>query len=149
MKTLIGAALGFMLLASFAVGLPAAASTTLGVAASSSASAPSFAATRNYRVGRDPQSVAIGDLNGDRKPDLAVANYSDPSVSVLLNRGGGSFRAARDFATGGGWRDLPLAVTIGDLTGDRKPDLAIANFVTKGGGVILLTNKGGGRFRAE
>ena len=70
---LIGVALGITLLGSFAVGLPAAASTTLGVAASSSSSAPSFAATRNYRVGRFPEAVAIGDLNGDRKPDLAVA----------------------------------------------------------------------------
>jgi len=88
-------------------GAPSAATTTLGVAASSSTSAPSFAATRNYRVGRDPESVAIGDLNGDRKPDLAVANYSGPSVSVLMNRGDGSYRAGRSFATGGGWRDLP------------------------------------------
>jgi hypothetical protein len=139
----------FAVLSAVLFGFPAAATTTHGIAASSSTSAPSFAATRNYRVGRDPESVAIGDLNGDRKPDLAVANYSDPSVSVLLNRGGGSFRAARNFPTGGGWRDLPLALAIGDLTEDRKPDLAIANFVTKGRGIILLTNKGGGRFRAE
>jgi FG-GAP-like repeat/PASTA domain len=146
---LIGVALGITLFASFPIGLPAAATTTLGVAASSSTSAPSFAATTNYRAGRDPESVAIGDLNRDGKLDLAVANYGSASVSVLLNRGDGSFRAARTFATGGGWRDLPIAVAIGDLTGDRKPDLAIANFVPRSRGVILLTNKGGGRFRAE
>jgi len=29
--------------------------------------------------------VAIGDFNGDGKPDLAVANQGSTSVSVLLN----------------------------------------------------------------
>ena len=146
---LIGVALGITLLASFAAGLPTAAITSLGVAASSSISAPSFAATRNYRVGRTPEAVAIGDLNGDRKLDLAVVNSSGPSVSVLTNRGDGSFRAARNFATGR-QLDLPFGLAIGDLTGDGKPDLAVANRVTKGGrGVILFVNKGSGTFRAE
>jgi FG-GAP-like repeat len=122
---------------------------TLAVAAASSTSAPSFAATRNYRVGRDPAAVAIGDLNGDRKLDLAVVNYSWPSVSVLTNRGDGSFRAARNFATGRQWQDRPVDLAIGDLTGDGKPDLAVANDVTKGRGVILFANKGSGTFRAE
>jgi hypothetical protein len=145
----IGVALGITLLASFAAGLPAAATTSLGVAASSSTSAPSFAATRNYRVGRTPEAVAIGDLNGDRKLDLAVVNSSGPSVSVLTNRGDGSLRAARNFATGR-QLDLPFGLAIGDLTGDGKPDLAVANRVTKGGrGVILFVNKGSGTFRAE
>jgi hypothetical protein len=144
---LIGVALGITLLASFAAGLPAAATISLGVAASSSTSAPSFAATRNYRVGRNPGAVAIGDLNGDRKPDLAVVNSEGPSVSVLMNRGDGSFRAARNFPTGSE-HDLLGAIAIGNLTRDRRPDLAISN-VTKGRGIIVLTNKGGGRFRAE
>ena len=147
---LIGVALGITLLASFAAGLPAAATTSLGVAASSSPSPPSFAATRNFRVGRDPESVAIGDLNDDRKPDLAVVNYSARSVSVLVNRGDGGFRAARNFATGSE-DDLPGAVAIGDLTDDGKPDLAVATLLpiyAKGRGIIVFINKGGGRFRA-
>ncbi len=145
---LIGVALGITLLASLAVGLPAPASTTLGVAASSSSSAPSFAATRNYRVGRNPGAVAIGDLNGDRKPDLAVANSEDSSISVLMNRGDGSFRAARNLPTGTE-DDIPGAVAIGNLTGDSKPDLAVSNGASTGRGVIVLTNKGRGAFRAE
>src|SRR6266566_4048695 len=54
---------------------------------------PSFAAPRNYATGRLPGSVALGDLNGDGKPDLAVANTGfgnespGETVSVLLNRG--------------------------------------------------------------
>jgi FG-GAP repeat len=58
----------------------------LGVAALLAASAPSFAAARNYATGRTPVSIAIGDLNGDGKPDLATANYAANTVSVLVKR---------------------------------------------------------------
>ncbi len=36
------------------------------------------------RSGRYPSSVAVGDFNGDGKADLAVANFGDNDVSVLL-----------------------------------------------------------------
>jgi hypothetical protein len=42
-----------------------------------------------------PASVAASDLNGDGKPDLAVANGSSSDVSVPLNEGNGTF-ASRD-----------------------------------------------------
>ena len=94
-----------------------------------------FRAKLDYRTGSGPFRVAIGDLNGDRKPDLATANWAAVTwrtVSVLLNRGDGSFRAKRDYRTGGA-----LSVAIGDLNGDGKPDLATANFVANTVSVLL------------
>ena len=35
----------------------------------------------------NPRSVAVGDFNGDGKPDLVLGNYSGNNVSVLLNQG--------------------------------------------------------------
>jgi FG-GAP-like repeat/PASTA domain/FG-GAP repeat len=113
-----------------------------------------FPAHVEYRTGSGPYSVAVGDLNGDRRPDLAAANDGDNedgnTVSVLLNRGGGRFRAKRDYRTG---RD-PREVAIGDLNGDGKPDLATANARARDvfrpgqarGAVTVLTNAGNGRF---
>lgn len=40
----------------------------------------------DFPVGTNPYSVAVGDFNKDGKPDLAVANYNDGTVSILLNR---------------------------------------------------------------
>jgi hypothetical protein len=54
-----------------------------GAAEESVGSAPAFARARYYGTGPDPESVAIGDLNGDGRADLATANNG--SVSVLLN----------------------------------------------------------------
>jgi hypothetical protein len=108
----------------------------------------SFRPKRDYRTGRGPNSVAMGDLNGDRKLDLATANMYQPAnskaytASVLLNRGGGRFRAPRDYRTG----DNPEAIGIGDVNGDRKLDLVTAN---EGDTVSVLLNRGGGRFRAK
>jgi PASTA domain/FG-GAP-like repeat/FG-GAP repeat len=96
--------------------------------------------------------VAIGELNGDRKPDLAVANEETNSVSVLLNSGDGTFGGRRDYPTG----DVPVSVAIGDLNADGRRDLAVANFVVPDanitgvpGTVSVLLNSGDGDFQAK
>ncbi len=48
--------------------------------------AAAFAAKIDYVTGSTPGEVAVGDLNGDGKPDLAVANDDDNTVGVLLNQ---------------------------------------------------------------
>jgi len=69
--------------------------------------------------------VAIADLNGDRKPDLATVNESN-TVSVRLNRGR-TFQARLEYRTGiKPYSALP-SFAIGDLNGDGKPDLVTAN----------------------
>jgi len=67
--------------------------------------------------------VAVGDFNGDGKPDLAVANEYSDNVSVLLGNGDGSFQAAQNF----GADNHPFSVAVGDFNGDGKPDLAVVN----------------------
>src|SRR5207302_1710261 len=45
----------------------------------------SFAAQQTFRIGHAAELMAVADFNGDGKPDLAAANWSDSDVSVLLN----------------------------------------------------------------
>ena len=88
-----------------------------------------------------PSSAAIGDLNGDGSPDLVVAESGVPStVSVFLNKGGGSFQPKLDYPTG----RAAISVAIGDLNGDGKLDLATAN--TFALTVSVLLNRGDGSF---
>jgi hypothetical protein len=46
---------------------------------------PSFVAARAFDAGSHPESVAVGDFNGDGSADLAVANFGSYDVSILLN----------------------------------------------------------------
>jgi hypothetical protein len=58
---------------------------------------------RGFAAGDGPNSVAVGDFNGDGKQDLAVANSSD-NVNVLLGDGLGGF-------SGAGFRQITPATT--------------------------------------
>jgi len=107
--------------------------------------AGSFAAKVDFTTGTNPQEVVIGDLDGDGKPDLAVANNNSSTVSVLRNTStsgsivAGSFAATIDFTTG----TNPRSVAIGDLDGDGKPDLAVANFNSNSISVFHNTSTSG------
>jgi uncharacterized delta-60 repeat protein len=95
----------------------------------------------DYGAGQKPNAVDIGDLNGDDHLDLAVANYSTDSVSVLLGNGDGTFQAAVNYGAHVG----PWSVDVGDLDGDTAADLAVAN--RDSGDVSVLLGNGDGTFR--
>ncbi|MES2703357.1 MAG: FG-GAP-like repeat-containing protein [Bacteroidota bacterium] len=86
----------------------------------------SFTTKVDYAVGDNPQGVAIGDIDGDGKPDMAVANYSSNTVSVFLNTSTGTnvtYAAKVDFAAASN----PSCIAIGDINGDGKQDLVVGN----------------------
>src|SRR5829696_4599587 len=83
------------------------------VASSAPVPSLSFARPTTYATASRPGQVAIGDLTGDGKSDLAIA--ADGPVSVLLNRGDGTFQKKRDYATRTSGHE---SVAIGDLNGD-------------------------------
>jgi ankyrin repeat protein len=67
--------------------------------------------------------------------DLAVANGSTTSTSVLLKQGDGNFAAAVNYTVSYG----PTSIAAADLNGDGKPDLAITNHATNNVRVLLNT----------
>lgn len=68
-------------------------------------------------------AMAVGDFNGDGTLDLAVANFGDNTVSVLLGKGDGTFLPQAIFPTDSG----PNSVAIGDFNGDGRMDIAVVN----------------------
>jgi hypothetical protein len=108
----------------------------------STVGAVSFAAKVSFLAGLGLQSVSIGDVDGDGKPDLATANYTDNTVSVLRNTstaGTVSFATTLDVGTGSG----PSSVAIGDVDGDGKPDLTTANYTDNTVSVLRNTSTAG------
>jgi FG-GAP-like repeat len=86
-------------------------------------------------------SVAVADLNGDGKPDIAVANFSG-TVGVLLGNGDGTFQTAVTYSPGGSG---PQSVAVADLDGDGHLDLVVANQNqgSRGAVSVLLGNGDG------
>jgi hypothetical protein len=99
----------------------------------------------NYATGGvNPMSVAVGDLNGDGIPDLAVVNADSDNVSVLLGNGDGTFQAAVSYAAG----VRPVSVAVGDFNGDGTLDLAVAGGPFYDGTVSVLFGNGDGTFHS-
>jgi hypothetical protein len=102
---------------------------------------PSFLAAVPYPTGPYPRSVAVGDFTGTGIIDLAVANYTLSTVSVLLGNGDGSFQAKTDYTVGAD----PDAVAVGDFDGDGTLDLAVAS--VNANTVSVLLGNGNGTFQ--
>jgi hypothetical protein len=120
-----------------------------------------FTAPREFGIGafRTPNPVGVdahlntyrrdllaADFNHDNFPDLAVTNYDSSDVSILLNRGDGTFQPQRRFdATA-----APIGLAAGDVNGDQHLDLVVVD--SRKGDVnrlAILLGRGDGTFRPQ
>jgi hypothetical protein len=92
------------------------------------ASMASYLGNVDFATGTAPISVLVEDFNNDGKPDVATANNSSNSISLLFNTTiSGSttptFTAKADFSTGAS----PFFLVANDFNGDGKRDVVVAN----------------------
>lgn len=100
-----------------------------------------FAPAVNYTVGWLPYQVAIGDINGDGYPDLAVTNYGSNTVSILMGSKNGTFTVSpTTLAT----CTNPYGVVIGDFAHNGFPSIAVTCYATAQ--LEVFPNNGNGTF---
>lgn len=103
-------------------------------------------------AGFHPVSVAVGDFNGDKKLDLAVANSCGATSSceaprsnvvILLGDGDGTFQQGNTLHVGA----YAQSVAVADFNGDGKLDLAVAD--NGDGTASILPGNGDGTFSQQ
>jgi hypothetical protein len=112
------------------------ATNTVGVLLNSPTSPGTFLPAVTYASGDyEPRGLALGDVNGDGRLDIAVANQSGNSVCVLLNSATtpGSFSAPTRYITG----TLSIDLVLRDVNGDGLLDMGV---LTNGAIVVLLNS---------
>jgi hypothetical protein len=87
--------------------------------------------------------VALADLNGDGAPDMAVPNATSDDLSVLMNRGDGTFDPEVRYAAG----DLPRMVVLTDLNSDGHADMVTPN--AESDDMSVFINRGDGTFDTQ
>lgn len=85
---------------------------------------PTFKQVAKVSVGGNLASIALGDVNGDRRTDALVVDRTGRRVIALLGNGGGEFAPSSPITTR---YELPFSVVLADFNHDGKLDIAIGN----------------------
>lgn len=84
--------------------------------------------------------AALGDLDGDHRPDLVLADPGAGGLGVLLGKGDGTFAPRRTYPSG----PEPRGLALGDLDGDGALDAVASDFAASTLSVFL--GRGDGTF---
>ncbi len=93
-------------------------------------------------AGKGASSVEVADFNKDGKPDIAIANIEDSSLTIYLNQGNRKFVEAEGSPFFAG--HFPNDINISDINKDGNLDIALANHERKF--FTVLTGNGKGQF---
>jgi hypothetical protein len=94
-----------------------------------------------------PIGLVVADFNGDGKPDIAVSDETNNTISVFLNDGTGHF--GTPVVTNVTISAVNLgAMVTGDFNEDGKADLAVATIAGSQQTIVLLGN-GDGTFQQQ
>jgi fibronectin type 3 domain-containing protein len=103
----------------------------LPIVATNAAAAGLFAPYQSYPVGSWPEAVAIGDVTGDGRADVAMTTsyYFDPAndfrLWIFAQATDGTLEPPVSYATASTYTHRAESVAIGDITGDGRADVVL------------------------
>ncbi len=100
-----------------------------------------FSRAGSWPTGKDPRSIALGDLNMDGQTDMVVG-CDDGQIYLYLGESGGFRRWGKNSSGAANW-----SVVIADLNGDGRNDIATASYLDKWLSIHL--NRGSNNFPAS
>jgi hypothetical protein len=81
--------------------------------------------------------TCVGNFFGDGRLSFAIGNYTDSTVSVVHNLGGGAFATPATYHAAG----APEHLVTADVNGDGAPDIVVGN--SPYNYITVMPNKGG------
>lgn len=102
------------------------------------AQVPDFIAPASYSTGGSAAHIAVGDLNGDGRPDIVTVENATQSLSILLANPDGTYQSPLSRGLG----FSASSIVAADFNGDGVADLALS----AGNFIAVLINAGDGTF---
>ena len=106
-----------------------------------------FTIKSNTPLTGSPETLAVGDFNGDGILDLVTEDYVTGDATVLLGNGDGTFTAKDTFAAAGGFAST--VIVVADFNGDGIPDLAFGYLDGSSQNVPVFLGNGDGTFTSK
>lgn len=106
----------------------------------SAGAARTFSSGQDFGAGFSPNNVALGDFDGNGRPDVVVSNFSSSNVSILMNTtlaGAPTASLAPKFDVP--TDTFPAGLAVADVNSDGKPDLLVTSLTTNRVLVFLNT----------
>jgi len=101
-----------------------------------------FGNANNFFTGPNPNSVAVGDLDGNGTEDVLVGLFNTTFFVWHSSDGNGALGPAIQVPAG----NSPVIVHVGDIDGNHAVDVVTANFGSND--LCVMLNNGGANFQA-
>lgn len=89
-----------------------------------------FSGQTTHDASGNSYNIAVGDLDGDNKPDVVTARYTSSTITIGLNKASNSTIVSNNFQTSFSLNvgSNPYTIKIVDIDNDGRSDISVSNY---------------------